>query len=116
MNNLKYSRCEACRADEPVLNNKEINELKPQIPEWEVIESNDIKHLCRSFIFKDFKEALSFTNRIGDSAEKEGHHPSIVTKWGKVMVSWWTHKIKGLHRNDFIMAAKTDGIYRSLSD
>jgi len=56
-------------------------------------------------------EALEFTNKIGDIAEQEGHHPVIVTEWGRVKVSWWTHKIKGLHQNDFIMAAKTNELY-----
>ena len=62
----------------------------------------------RTFKFKDFAEALSFTNKIGRIAEEEAHHPLILTEWGKVTVTWWTHKIKGLHHNDFIMAAKTD--------
>ncbi|MEP0825876.1 MAG: 4a-hydroxytetrahydrobiopterin dehydratase, partial [Nitrososphaera sp.] len=66
----------------------------------------------KSFAFKDFAEALAFTNRVGAIAEQEGHHPDILTEWGKVTVSWWTHKIKGLHKNDFIMAAKTDALLR----
>jgi 4a-hydroxytetrahydrobiopterin dehydratase len=63
------------------------------------------------FRFKNFRQALEFTNKIGDIAEQEGHHPVIVTEWGRVKVSWWTHKIQGLHQNDFIMAAKTDELY-----
>ena len=67
--------------------------------------------------YKNFDEALTFTNKVGQLAEAEGHHPSILTEWGKVTVTWWTHKIKGLHRNDFIMAAKTDQLYQpSLSN
>ena len=69
-----------------------------------------IKRLRRAFKFKDFREAMQFTNRVGELAEQEDHHPAILTEWGKVTVTWWTHKIKGLHRNDFIMAAKTDSL------
>ena len=77
-------------------------------------EYNNIKRLTRNFMFKNFKQALDFTNKVGKIAEEEGHHPVMVTQWGKVKVSWWTHKIKGLHRNDFIMAAKTDNLYSSV--
>ncbi len=66
------------------------------------------KRLQRTLTFKDYAEALVFTDRVGAVAEAEGHHPSIVLEWGKVTVNWWTHAIRGLHRNDFIMAAKTD--------
>jgi 4a-hydroxytetrahydrobiopterin dehydratase len=75
-----------------------------------VVEKNGIKRLEKSFKFKDFAEALAFTNKVGKMAEKEGHHPDILTEWGKVTVSWWTHKINGLHKNDFVMAAKTDSL------
>jgi 4a-hydroxytetrahydrobiopterin dehydratase len=64
--------------------------------------------LERAFKFKDFAEALAFTIKVGEIAEAEGHHPALLTEWGRVTVTWWTHKIRGLHRNDFIMAAKTD--------
>ena len=63
---------------------------------------------------EDFAEALEFTNDVGAIAEEEGHHPAILTEWGRVTVTWWTHKIRGLHRNDFIMAAKTDQIYEDV--
>jgi 4a-hydroxytetrahydrobiopterin dehydratase len=64
------------------------------------------------FTFNDFAGALAFTNRVGALAEAEGHHPAILTEWGKVTVTWWTHAISGLHRNDFIAAAKTDALSR----
>jgi pterin-4a-carbinolamine dehydratase len=67
--------------------------------------------LQRVFKFKNFAQALDFTNKVGDLAEAEDHHPALTTEWGKVTINWWTHKIRGLHRNDFIMAAKTDGLY-----
>jgi len=86
-------------------------ELHPQVPDWQIVERDQIKRLERAFKFKNFVEALQFTNRVGKLAEEEGHHPALLTEWGRVTVTWWTHKIKGLHRNDFIMAAKTDGLY-----
>ena len=89
----------------------EIDKLHPQVPDWKVIQRDDIKRLERQFKFKDFAEALKFTNKVGQLAETEDHHPSLLTEWGKVTVTWWTHKIKGLHSNDFIMAAKTDRLY-----
>ncbi len=102
-------KCTACRGGEPTLTDAEIAYLHPQVPEWSVVERGDgIKRLERAFKFKNFAEALAFTNRVGKIAEDEGHHTAILTEWGKVTVTWWTHKIKGLHQNDFIMAAKTD--------
>jgi 4a-hydroxytetrahydrobiopterin dehydratase len=81
------------------------------VPEWQVREVGQVKRLERVFKLKDFVEALAFTNKIGTLAEAEGHHPLIVTEYGRVTVNWWTHKIQGLHQNDFIMAAKTDKLY-----
>jgi 4a-hydroxytetrahydrobiopterin dehydratase len=86
----------------------EIAELKPLVPSWELVEVDGVKRLRRSFEFDDFAEALAFTTRVGALAEEEGHHPALLTEWGRVTVEWWTHKIRGLHRNDFVMAAKTD--------
>jgi 4a-hydroxytetrahydrobiopterin dehydratase len=63
------------------------------------------------FTFGNFAQALDYTNRVGTLAEEAGHHPALLVEWGKVTVSWWTHKIKGLHRNDFIMAARSDEAY-----
>ncbi len=90
------------------MTDSEIAGLHPEIPDWSITERDGIKRLERSFKFKNFVEALSFTNSVGAIAEEEGHHPSILTEWGKVTVTWWTHKIRGLHKNDFVMAAKTD--------
>lgn len=110
MTNLVEEKCEACRADAPTVTDEEMGELMQQIPEWKIIEVDSINRLIKSFKFKNFVEALSFTNRVGELAEEAGHHPAIMTEWGKVTVSWWTHKIKGLHKNDFIMAARTDNL------
>ena len=105
-------KCVACRRDSPQVTAAEIAELSPQIPEWRLFEEDGIKKLERTFKLPDFSSALAFTLRVGNEADSEGHHPRIVTEWGRVSVAWWTHKIRGLHRNDFIMAAKTDDIFR----
>lgn len=112
MEALARMKCVACRAGEPTVTEAEVAEYHPQVPDWQIVEREGIKRLERVFKFRNFLQALDFTNRVGALAEEEGHHPAILTEWGKVTVTWWTHKIKGLHRNDFIMAAKTDEIYR----
>ena len=108
MSELVSQHCEACRHDAPHATDAEIAEYLPQIPEWETIEEDGIKRLQRVYRFRNFAEALAFTLRVGELAESEGHHPSLLTEWGRVRVMWYTTKIKGLHRNDFVMAAKTD--------
>ena len=110
MTALTQEQCIACRKDSPHVTDEEIKELQPQVPEWNVVEHNQIPSLERAYRLKNFVQALAFTNTVGELAEAEGHHPAILTEYGKVTVVWWTHKIKGLHRNDFIMAAKTDQI------
>jgi 4a-hydroxytetrahydrobiopterin dehydratase len=104
-------KCTACRAGEPTLTDAELAAVRDQIPQWQVVERDGIKRLERVFTFRDFAAALAFTNAVGGLAEGEGHHPALLTEWGRVTVTWWTHKIRGLHRNDVIMAAKTDRAY-----
>jgi 4a-hydroxytetrahydrobiopterin dehydratase len=108
MDTLADMKCTVCYAGAPTVTDEEIAELHPQIPDWNLVEHDGVLHLERVFKFASFAEALAFTNRVGELAEAEGHHPSMLTEWGRVTVTWWTHKIKGLHRNDFIMAARTD--------
>ncbi len=112
METLTQMKCVACRKDEPIVTNAEIAEFQPQVSEWEILELDGIKRLRRVFSFDDFVQALEFTNKVGELAEDEGHHPALLTEWGRTTVTWWTHKIRGLHRNDFVMAAKTDVVYR----
>lgn len=110
MSELKNEACTACRADAPKVTDQERAELSPQIADWNEVQVDGVPRLVREFSFKDFVSALAFGNRVGELAESLNHHPKIVIEWGRVEVSWWTHKIKGLHRNDFIAAAKTDAL------
>lgn len=107
---LSRMKCIACRGGDPTLTDAEIDELHPEVPDWSVVEKDGMRCIERAFKFRNFAEALAFTNKIGEVAEEEDHHPAVLTEWGRVTVTWWTHKIKGLHRNDFIMAAKTDSL------
>ena len=111
MSELAEIECTACRGDEPAPTDAGIPELRAQVPERRVVEREGVKRLKMSFGFKNFAEALAFTDRVGEQAEVEGHHPALLTEWGKVTVTWWTHKIGGVHRNDFIMAARTDELF-----
>ncbi|QSR84732.1 4a-hydroxytetrahydrobiopterin dehydratase [Methylacidimicrobium sp. B4] len=110
---LTNERCTACRKDAPRLTEAEVEELRHQVPEWKVEQRGEMPILERVFSFPDFAQALRFSQLVGELAEQEGHHPAILTEWGKVTVSWWTHKIRGLHRNDFVMAAKTGALYEA---
>lgn len=108
---LSEQACEACRADAPLVSDEALQRLLPAIPDWRVIEVDGVRQLTREFKFKNFAQALAFTNRVGGLAEAEDHHPAILTEWGRVTVSWWTHKIHGLHNNDLVLAARTDQVY-----
>jgi 4a-hydroxytetrahydrobiopterin dehydratase len=103
--------CEACQADSPMITDEEHRELAPEIPEWDVADVNGVHRLRRTFRFEDWMPGVEFANRVAALAEDQGHHPMIRLEWGKVTVSWWTHAIKGLHRNDYVMAARTDQLF-----
>jgi len=111
MSGLTEEKCEACRAGAPTVSDEELATLIRAIPDWSIEVRDGIMQLEKTFNFKNFVDALAFTNQVGELAESEGHHPAILTEWGKTTVTWWSHKIKGLHRNDFIMSAKTDQLY-----
>jgi 4a-hydroxytetrahydrobiopterin dehydratase len=111
MNRLTEMQCVPCRGGEPPVTAEDRHGLLAQVPDWRIIQVDSVDRLQRVYKFKDFARALAFTNRVGELAEQNDHHPAILTEWGRVTVSWWTHAIKGLHRNDFIMAAKTDAEY-----
>ena len=111
MINLAAGKCVPCRGGEPALTTAEIADLRLHVPQWQLKEVDGIQRLERVFKFKNYAEAITFTNKIAAIAEEEDHHPLMVVEWGRVTVQWWTHVVKGLHKNDFIMAAKTDEIF-----
>ena len=103
--------CSQPKKGDPPITSSEISEFQPQIPDWEIVEVEGVKQLNRQYKFPNFVTALEFTNKIGELAEAEDHHPALLTEWGKVTVTLWTHAVNGLHLNDFITAAKSDAIY-----
>jgi len=109
--NLSNETCEACRADAPRVSDDELALYMKQLPDWIGLAEEGVLKLRREFLFSNFVEALAFTNKVGELAEEFGHHPDLLTEWGKTTVTWWSHKIKGLHKNDFVLAAKTDLLY-----
>ena len=115
MTQLNQEKCVACRRDSPPVEPEEAGELHTHVPAWDLISEDGISKLDRVFKFNNFQLALDFTNEVGNLAEAEGHHPRLTTEWGRVAVTWWTHKIRNLHRNDFVMAAKSDRIYLDLT-
>ncbi len=111
MERLVEMNCISLRGNVPSATEEEIAEYRKQVPDWEIVEHDGVKQLERVFKLKNFVQALAFTNQVGDLAEAEDHHPAILTEWGRVTVTWWTHAAKGVHKNDFIAAAKTDQLY-----
>jgi 4a-hydroxytetrahydrobiopterin dehydratase len=106
MASLAEKSCVACKGGVPPLEGAELQKYMHELAgNWKLVNEH---HIEKAFNFKDFKEALAFTNKIGDLAEKEGHHPDIFLSWGQVRVVLWTHKINGLSESDFILAAKID--------
>ena len=105
MGELASKTCVPCKGGTPPLKGEELEGLRRQIPEWEVVEEH---HLSRRFQFKNFRESLRFVNRVGELAEEQGHHPDVGFGWGYAEISVWTHKIDGLTESDFIFAAKVD--------
>lgn len=110
MKELAHLHCSPITANTPRQSGREISRLSAELPGWETHLKKGMLRLEKSYSFKDFNQALAFTNRVGQLADQEDHHPAILTEWGKVTVTWWTHKIKGLSMNDFIMAAKTENL------
>lgn len=113
MEQLRRARCIPCEGGVSPVDESEIADYLAQLPGWSIIEFDNVKRLSKSFAFDNFVHALDFTNRVGELAEQEGHHPALLTEWGRVAVTWWTHAIRGLHGNDFIMAAKTDEVFQT---
>lgn len=108
MSELLKQRCEACRVGAPQVTDQARIEMLEQLPGWLVEVRDEIPQLEKTYSFEDYRQSIEFTNRIAELAETEDHHPALLTEWGRVTVTWWTHAIGGLHLNDFICAAKTD--------
>ena len=107
---LASQACIPCSGSMPPATPKEIAQLHAQLSNWSLEEVEGVAQLQKQYRFKNFQQALAFTNEVGKLAEAVGHHPALLTEWGKVTVTWWTHAINGLHQNDFVMAAKTDEV------
>ena len=112
---LRNAKCEECRGDAPGVKDEELAAFQEQAPGWSAVEIGGERRLQREYPFPDFQAALDFTNQIGAIAEAENHHPAITTEYGIVTVDWMTHTIKNIHRNDLIMAAKTEDLFQAKS-
>lgn len=104
-----------CRKGMPALTPVELDAVLQDLPAWQVIQQDGVDQLQRLYTFRNFAAALAFANAVGAIAEALDHHPTMTVEWGKVTVRWWTHVIHGLHRNDCIMAARTDACYQPLA-
>lgn len=113
MKEFQDQRCEPCHRDSPCATREEIESFRTQNPGWQIVLEGDAPRVQRQYSFPDFEAALAFANRIGALAETENHHPLLTIEWGKVLVAWWTHSIHNIHRNDLIMAAKTDAVFEN---
>lgn len=115
MTKISEMQCVPCKGDTPALTQAEIERYLPEVPGWEVVtgvgNEDGVQQLKRVFKFKNFAQALAFTNKVGAAAEEEDHHPTLLTEWGRVTVRWWTHTAMGLHTNDFVMAHRTSALY-----
>ena len=111
---LADEQCVELNAESTLATADEAAAMLAELPEWSVANEGGIDQLVRGFRFGTFAQALAFTNAVGEAAEAQGHHPRIVTEYGRVTVSWWTHFLGGLHRNDFIMAARTDALAQQI--
>jgi 4a-hydroxytetrahydrobiopterin dehydratase len=107
MSDLATRKCRPCAAGTPALQGEELRKLSAQLDGWAVVDGRQLE---KEYRFKDFAEALAYVNRLGELAEAEGHHPDVFLAWGKVKVTLWTHSVGGLSENDFILAAKADGV------
>ncbi len=111
MTQLAGESCTACKEDSVGVETAEQKQLLKQLPGWSLINNQGVAQIQKSYPFKDFNQALDFANAVGDLADGSNHHPAILVEWGRTTITWWTHSIHGLHRNDFVMAAKTDYLH-----
>jgi 4a-hydroxytetrahydrobiopterin dehydratase len=123
---LAQQACSVCSPDAARIGAEQAQALLTQLPDWQLLSepaqtagkpaTASVDKLVKAYLFKNFAEALTFANRVGELAEAEDHHPALLVEWGKVTVTWWTHSIDGLHQNDFILAARCDEILRTAPD
>jgi 4a-hydroxytetrahydrobiopterin dehydratase len=113
MSDLSQQNCVPCRGGTPPLSPAEVEAALIDLAGWDVQVKDGVPRLMRTFIFMNFRDALAFADRVGLEAENQDHHPALLVEWGRVTVSWWTHRIGGLHQNDLIMAARTNRIFES---
>jgi 4a-hydroxytetrahydrobiopterin dehydratase len=106
---LSAGRCESCECIDAAIGKSEARELLEDLPDWTL--SDDAHRISQEFSFRDFKDAMLFANAVGWMAEAQGHHPDMELGWGRVVVTWTTHAVGGLSRNDFICAAKTQALF-----
>jgi 4a-hydroxytetrahydrobiopterin dehydratase len=111
MTKLEDEGCVPCRGGERPMAADEQQSMLRALSEWTITTDHDVPRLVREFRFNNFTGAIRFAVAVGRIAEEQDHHPELTVAWGRVAVAWWTHAVGGLHRNDFIMAAKTDAIY-----
>ena len=116
MLDLLHMKCKEPIPEENPLSDDDIQKYLPLVDGWKVIENEGEKGIGKRFEFKDFAGPLEFAAQVGKLAEEENHHPSFFFAWGRALLSWRTHKVKGLSLNDFIMAAKTDNVYSRLKN
>lgn len=107
---LDQKSCVPCKGGMPALSKSDAEGFLSQVSDWELMD--DASKIQRKYIFKNFVDALAFTNKIGEICEAENHHPDITLGWGYCVIVFYTHKINGLHENDFIMAAKASKLFQ----
>ena len=113
MSKLSNLSCESCSSGAKTLLKSEIKYLLPEITDWKLITEANIQKLKCIFITKNYTKSIAFVNAIAKLVEEADHHPLLIVEYSRVSVFWWSHKIKGLHKNDFIMAAKTTKLFQT---
>ncbi len=113
MDASNQAHCEACRVGAPPATPRELEAFLSGHPDWTLRSVEGVPRLERTFRFPDFASAMAFAAAVGELAEAENHHPSLQVDWGRARVRWWTHKISNVHRNDVLMAARTDALFQA---
>jgi 4a-hydroxytetrahydrobiopterin dehydratase len=108
---IAQEKCTPCRDGQGRIEEAEARAFLKDLPGWTLVRKDGVPALEKAYKFDDFLSALDFANRVGREAEAQDHHPALTVEWGRVTAAWWTHKVKGLHRNDFVMAARTDALF-----